>query len=80
MIELGFADALFIYILLWLLGLAWLWSRKSTRNKRNEWHLSKTHLFYCNECHNVFVPKEMLNICRCPRCNTVCIRRRSNWE
>lgn len=80
MIGINYAGAIFLYLLLWLLALAWLWRRENLRIKRNEWHVTNSHLFHCKQCHHLFVPKEPVNICRCPRCNTVCIRKRSDLE
>ena len=76
--EMGFADFFFILLSLSLLYIAWLWLRELGRVKNNSWQLSRSQLFHCNNCHWAFVPKEPVSLCRCPRCNTVCIRRRNN--
>jgi hypothetical protein len=39
--------------------------------------LSSSQLFHCNNCHLSFVPKQAVSLCRCSRCNTVCIRRKN---
>lgn len=57
---------------------ALLWYRSSSRQKRNAWQVSHSRLFHCNNCHHSFVPHTPVSLCRCPKCNTVCIRRRSD--
>jgi hypothetical protein len=42
--------------------------------------LSNRKLFHCNTCHLSFIPKHPVSLCRCPRCNTVCIPRRDGNE
>jgi len=80
MIQLNYAEYFFLYSVLWLSVIALLWFREARRVKKNAWHVSNSHLFHCRECHHLFVPKEPVTICRCPRCNTVCIRKRSDLE
>ena len=50
MIGMSFADALFVYFLLWLIFLAILWWRELSRVKSYEWHLSNSRLFHCDSC------------------------------
>ena len=74
----SFSEFFFILLAASLLYIAWLWLRELRRVKRNSWQLSRRQLFHCNNCHLAFVPKEPVSLCRCPRCNTVCIRRRND--
>ncbi len=76
MIEVSFDTALFIYLVLWLVMLATLWRREIVRLRRNEWQLSNSRLFHCDQCHHSFIIGEPVNLTRCPRCNAVCTRRR----
>ncbi|MBR7105186.1 MAG: hypothetical protein IKC65_09585 [Lentisphaeria bacterium] len=76
MILLSYADAFFLYLLGWLLVLALLTWRAHLRRKKHYWRVSTGNLFHCDKCHHTFVPQEQLNLCRCPRCNAVCIRKR----
>ena len=78
MIQLGFYDLFFLFFLLWIVWLGILAWRMNNRARKNEWHVSNSHLFHCDKCHWSFVPKESVNWCRCPRCNAICIRRRRN--
>ena len=73
---LTYADAFFIYLLLWLLLLAYLARREYVRRKEHRWQSMDNNLFHCDKCHLSFVPRERINLCRCPRCNAVCIKRR----
>ena len=73
--EYGFVDFIFMILLLSLGYIAWLWVREERRINRNRWQLSRRQLFHCKTCHLSFVPKHPVTLCRCPRCNTVCIRR-----
>ena len=77
MIGISFAEFFSFLLVLLLLYIAWLWMRENGRIRRNEWQLSNRQLFHCNTCHLSFIPKHPVSLCRCPRCNTVCIRRRS---
>ncbi|MBR2345461.1 MAG: hypothetical protein IKA71_06725 [Lentisphaeria bacterium] len=78
MIEINYAD-FFLLIFAMIIGyIAWLWGRESLRQKRNAWQLSNRRLFHCNNCHHHFVPRVPVSLCRCPRCNTVCIRKQSD--
>lgn len=74
----SFSEFFFLLLSASLLYIAWLWLREIRRGKRNSWQLSRRQLFQCNNCHLAFVPKEPVTLCRCPRCNTVCIRRRND--
>ncbi len=76
MIETSFTAFFTMLLIISLLYMAWLWFRENSRQKRNEWQLSNRQLFHCNTCHNSFIPSKPVSLCRCPRCNTVCIRRR----
>ncbi len=81
MIPMTFADALFGFLLLWLIYLGILWYREMNRVKSHEWHLSNSRLFHCDNCHHSFIIKEPVSLSRCPRCNSVCIcRKRRNLE
>jgi uncharacterized paraquat-inducible protein A len=75
-IETSFTAFFTMLLIISLLYIAWLWFRENSRQKRNEWQLSNRQLFHCNNCHHSFIPSKPVSLCRCPRCNTVCIRRR----
>lgn len=75
MIALSYADAFFVYFLLWLMLLGFLGWREHLRRKKHRWQMFSTNLFHCDQCHHSFVPSVQLNLCRCPRCNAVCIRK-----
>lgn len=77
MIYLTYADAFFIYLLLWLLLLGFLWYREDLRLRRHRWKISGNRLFNCDKCHHAFIHDEPVNICRCPKCNAICFRRKS---
>ena len=77
MINATYADTFFVYFLLWLLLILFLWRREEARVRRNEWRLNRGQLFHCDNCHHSFVNRDRrASICRCPRCNAMCIRRR----
>ena len=76
MIALSYADAFFIYLLLWMCLFAFLGWKARQRQKKHYWQITNTNLFHCDRCHHIFVPSERLNLCRCPRCNAVCIRKK----
>jgi len=76
MIRLFYADAFFIFFLLWTVFIAVLWRREQRRIRRNEWRLINRQLFHCDKCHHSFVSQEPVSLCRCPNCNAMCIRRR----
>ena len=77
MIECTYSEVFFLYFLFWLLLILFLWRREETRVRRNEWRVSRNQLFYCETCKRSFVNRgRAISICRCPRCNRVCIRRR----
>ena len=78
MIGIGFAEFFSLSLIILLCYIACLWFREYRRIRRNEWQLSNRRLFHCNTCHLSFVPKEPVSLCRCPRCNTVCILRRGS--
>jgi len=79
-IGISFAEFFTMLLIIFLIYIAWLWQREIRRQKRNEWQLSNRQLFHCNTCHLSFIPKHPASLCRCPRCNTVCIRRRDSGE
>ncbi len=77
MIKLDFAEGLFVYFLFWFLTLTILWIREVWRGKVNDWSLSNSRLFHCDNCHYAFLVKDNANITRCPRCNSMCIFRKN---
>ena len=78
MIYATFADMFFFYLLLWLLLILLLWRREETRVRDNEWRISRSQLFHCESCHHSFVNRDReASICRCPRCNAICVRQRA---
>lgn len=77
MIGMSFADALFAFLLLWLIYLLVLWIRELNRVNRSAWSLSNGRLFHCDKCHHSFVLKKNENLTRCPRCNATCIAKRN---
>ena len=81
MIEMSFADALFTYLLLWILFIGILWCRELARVKNFDWKVSNSRLFHCDSCHHSFIIKEPVSLTRCPRCNSICIcRKRQDLE
>ena len=77
MIYATYSEVFFFYFLLWLLLILLLWRREEARVRRNGWRISRSQLFHCDNCHNSFVNRDRnASICRCPRCNAMCIRRR----
>ena len=81
MINATYADTFFVYFLLWLLLILFLWRREEARVRRNEWRLNRGQLFHCDNCHHSFIVKEAVNLCRCPKCNSICIfRKQRNLE
>lgn len=78
MIAISFSGFFFLLFIILFIYMAYLWYRESAKVKRNSWHVSNSRLFHCNNCHWSFVPKKPVSLCRCPRCNTVCIRHRSD--
>ena len=76
MTGISFAEFFTMLLIAGLIYIAWLWLRESNRQRRNAWQLSNRQLFHCNTCHHSFVPKHPVSLCRCPRCNNVCILRR----
>ena len=79
MISVTYSDIFFVYFLLWLLLILLLWRREEARVRRNEWRLNRGQLFHCDNCHHSFINRaRKASICRCPRCNAMCIRRREH--
>ena len=78
MIPISFSEFFCLLLTILMLYLLLLWLRASARQKRNAWQVSHSRLFHCNNCHHSFVPRTPVSLCRCPKCNTVCIRRRSD--
>ena len=78
MISISYSGFFLLLLLTVMIYIAWLWWRESSRQRRNAWEVSNSRLFHCNNCHHHFVPRTPVSLCRCPRCNTVCIRRRSD--
>ncbi len=76
MIPITYTEAFELLFLAWLIYLLILWGRESARQNRNEWNLIHSQLFHCDQCHHSFVPDEPMNVTRCPRCNTMCFRRK----
>ena len=77
MISATFSEVLFMYFLILLTLVLILWRREEVRIRRNEWRISSSQLFHCDNCHHTFVNRDRrASICRCPRCNAMCIRRR----
>ena len=74
-----YSDALCGFMVIWLAVIAGLWIREIVKMKRREWELSRARLFHCRNCHLSFLDTEYGdgNMTRCPRCNTVCLRRRN---
>lgn len=77
MIGINFSEFFFLVLAASMLYIFFLWFREIQRIKRNSWQLSTSRLFHCNNCHLSFIPKQPVSLCRCPRCNTVCIKRRN---
>ena len=73
----NYADALLALLLSFCAYLVWLWHRERRRLRRNEWRLSSSQLFHCDQCHYSFIPEEPVTLTRCPRCNTICIKRKN---
>ena len=77
MIYATYSETFFFYFLLWQLLILFLWRREESRVRRNEWRISRNQLFHCDNCHHSFVNRDRgASICRCPRYNAMCIRRR----
>lgn len=72
----SYADTFVGYLLCFLIFIAILWSRENSRIKRRERRNFSSRLFFCDKCRRPFLLEEDLNLCRCPRCNNVCIRPR----
>ena len=78
MIGVTFADVFFFYLLLWLLLIFLLWRSEEKRTRKNECRIRRSQLFHCDSCHHSFVNRDSeTSICRCPRCNAICVRRRA---
>lgn len=65
-----------IVVICFLALLAVLTVREALRRRRNYWELGGEKLFECKNCHYSFVSKNEDNVSRCPRCNSICFRRR----
>ena len=78
MISATFSEVFFMYFLILLALVLILWRREEVRVRRNEWRISSSQLFHCDNCHHSFVNRDRrASICRCPRCNAICVRRRA---
>ncbi len=77
MFGLTYADALLGLLLAFCAYIIWLWRRESKRLRRNEWHLTNSQLFHCDQCHYSFILEEPVTLTRCPRCNAICFKRKS---
>lgn len=76
MIGMTFDTALCGFMLITMGAITFLWFREIIRVRRLEWELHRTRLFHCRNCHLSFLNREDdMNMTRCPRCNTVCLRR-----
>ena len=76
MISLTTGDFFSIVLLLIVGSVAFLALRLQMRKKMHDWRISSRHLFECDRCHLSFIPEKPVTLCRCPRCNAYCIRRR----
>ena len=76
MISLSVGDFFSLILLLAVGWIAILAYRLQNRDRRRDWHLSSRQLIECDRCHLSFVPEKPDPLCRCPRCNAYCIRRR----
>ena len=76
MFEVSFADFFFLILLCSMIYIMILCLREWARRARHEWHLSNGQLFHCDKCHYSFIPKEARTITRCPRCNSMCFKRK----
>ena len=76
MIFATFSEVFFMYFFILLVLVLILWRREEARVRNNEWRISSSQLFHCDNCHHSFVNRDRgASICRCPRCNAMCIRR-----
>ncbi len=76
MIPITVDKAFIVYLMIWLITIAILWSRKIWRDNAHDWNLNKSRLFRCDKCHYAFINKENTTITRCPRCNSICVFRK----
>ena len=75
MIYASSSEIFFFYFLLWLLLLLLLWRREESRVGPNDWRIRRSQLFYCKKCQRSFVNRDRnASVCRCPKCNAICIR------
>ena len=76
MIPISYSGIYAVYISLWLIILAILWFREERRAAKSDWAVVKKKLYLCDKCHLSFLAShDQEHITRCPRCNTVCLRR-----
>ncbi len=80
MIAISYPLAIFIYMTLWLTLLLVLWFRSLLRRRRFHWQINSGRLFDCDRCHYAFLTREEMNLTRCPRCNSICIRRKRRHD
>lgn len=79
MIFASYSEVIFLYFLFFLLLILFLWQREESRIRRNAWRVSGSQLFHCDNCHHSFVNRDPgVSICRCPRCNAMCIKHRDH--
>ena len=79
MIGSTFSEMFLIALVLWLLLILFLWRREESRVRENEWRISRRQIFHCDNCGHSFVTRDReINICRCPYCNEICVRRRNH--
>ena len=76
MIGLDMSGGIVLYLVLWLVAIAFLWIRELLRARRAEQMAIRGRLFTCDKCRNVFLYEDTSNITRCPRCNSMCILRK----
>ena len=74
--HISYADAFLGYLICFLILIVILWMREHSRVKRRERRNFSSRLFFCEQCRRPFIPDDDINLCRCPRCNMVCIRPR----
>ncbi len=76
MIGVTCAQGLLLWVVMTLAVIGWLYLRSSIRRRRMYDKHYASHLFTCDHCHYAFLNKDQLNLVRCPRCNSICIRKR----
>lgn len=77
MISLSICDFFCLVLFIGMGGIGFLAFQLQSRERRQDWHLSSRHLFQCDSCHLSFIPDKPVTLCRCPRCNAFCIKRRN---